>query len=364
MPRYGLSYDLWFPGLPDELRAHWYRMMLDQCAYADEHGFEFLLLFEHHGTDGGYLPSPILLATAAAARTRRLSIEPLIVAPLYDPIKLAEDLAVCDLVSGGRLRPTLGVGYRAEEFEMFGQHRSDRRTRLEAAVAVLRSAWTGEPFDFEGRRLQVTPRPAQRPGPPIHLAGNSAFAARSAARLGDGFVPMERAWWEVYREERRAVGKSDPGPPPRSLPVFFLHVAEDPERELSLLAPFLLAAIRGYRTWTTQNASAIGARANRRFSPHSIDDLRTASQYRVLSPDECVELLRQLGAEARVVLRPLWGGHDPELAWSSLTLFVDRVIPAIEREPRRGGATISHASDRTGPAARAGRAASGCYRPR
>jgi alkanesulfonate monooxygenase SsuD/methylene tetrahydromethanopterin reductase-like flavin-dependent oxidoreductase (luciferase family) len=244
-------------------------------------------------------------------------------------VKLAEDLAVCDLISNGRLRPTLGVGYRVEEFEMFGLDRGQRRPRLETAVEVLRRAWTGEPFELDGRRVRVTPRPAQRPHPPISLAGNSPFAARSAARIGDGFTPMEGAWWDVYREECRALAKADPGPAAGALPVFFLHVAEDPEREFELLAPFLLGAIRGYRAWTTDNAKAIGGKANRRFAPDSVEELRTASQYRVVSPDECIELLRALEPDARVVLRPLWGGHDPRLAWSSLELFVARVMPAL-----------------------------------
>ena len=105
-----------------------YAAALDQCAWADALGFDYVGIGEHHAADDGYLPSPIVFASAAAARTTRIRLRPsVLLAPLYDPIKLAEDLAVLQILSGGRLVVGIGAGYRPVEFEMFGKRRGLRR---------------------------------------------------------------------------------------------------------------------------------------------------------------------------------------------------------------------------------------------
>ena len=158
-----------------------YAAALDQVAWADEQGFSIIGLGEHHASPDGYNPSPIPLACAMAARTRRLRVRlSVLLAPLYDPIKLAEDLAVAQLASDGRLLVGLGAGYRPAEFEMFGKRLEDRWAFMEEICSFLRRAWTGEPFEWQGRRVHVTPRP--EPPPPILLGGSSAASARRAAR--------------------------------------------------------------------------------------------------------------------------------------------------------------------------------------
>ena len=97
-----------------------YAAALDQCSWADELGFDFVGIGEHHATDDGYLPSPIVFASAVAARTRRILLRPsVLLAPFYDPLKLAEDLAVLQILSHDRLVVGIGAGYRPAEFEMF-----------------------------------------------------------------------------------------------------------------------------------------------------------------------------------------------------------------------------------------------------
>ncbi len=124
---FGLRYDLRRPPFASASAAELAEAALEQCAWADEHGFTSVTLSEHHGSPDGYLPSPLVLAAAIAARTRRLRIVlAAIVVPLHDPIRLAEDLAVLDVVSGGRIVPVLAAGYVESEFRTFGRRLADR----------------------------------------------------------------------------------------------------------------------------------------------------------------------------------------------------------------------------------------------
>ena len=190
-----LRYDLRAPafGAPPEAL---YRAALEQCAWAEDNGFLMATLSEHHGSEDGYCPSPLVMAAAIAGRTRNLRIMiAALVLPLYDPIRAAEDLAVLDLASGGRIDVILGAGYRREELEMFGRTLDERIPLLEEGIEVLRKAWTGEEFEYRGRRVRVTPRPARPEGPGLLLGGASPAAARRAARLGLGFLPVDASVW-------------------------------------------------------------------------------------------------------------------------------------------------------------------------
>ena len=158
-----LSFDLRAPDFGAPAREL-YAAALDQCAWADDLGFDTIGIAEHHATDDGYLPSPLVFAAAAAARTRRITLRPsVLLAPLYEPVKLAEDAAVVQLLSAGRLVLAIGAGYRPAEFAMFGVRREHRRRLYEEAIEVLRRAWTGEPFEYRGRPVRVTPVPDPPP---------------------------------------------------------------------------------------------------------------------------------------------------------------------------------------------------------
>ena len=114
----------------------------DVSLYAEGLGFDSVWLTEHHFVDDGYMPSLLAVAAAVAARTERIEIGTgLLLAPLHDPVRLAEDAATVDLLSHGRLLLGLGMGWRVEEFEVLGIPMSERRTRLIDAVAILRQSW-------------------------------------------------------------------------------------------------------------------------------------------------------------------------------------------------------------------------------
>src|ERR1700710_1245607 len=121
-----------------------YQAALDQCEWADNLGFESCTLMEHHASTDGYLPSPLVMAAAVAGRTKNLLIRvALMLLPLYHPLRAAEDLAVLDLVSNGRLRLMVGAGYRQEEYSQYGLSLSDRPALMVEAVEALKQAWTG-----------------------------------------------------------------------------------------------------------------------------------------------------------------------------------------------------------------------------
>jgi alkanesulfonate monooxygenase SsuD/methylene tetrahydromethanopterin reductase-like flavin-dependent oxidoreductase (luciferase family) len=324
MAIFNLRYDLRRPEFARASSAELAQAAIEQCEFADRHGFLSATLSEHHGSPDGYLPSPLVLAAAIAARTRqvRLMIAALI-APLHDPIRIAEDLAVVDVISNGRLIPVLAAGYVASEFATFGRDLGERGRLLDEAVEVLKRAWTGEPFEYRGRTVRVTPRPVQQPRPPIFLGGSTRAAARRAARIADYLIPSTPDVFETYRAELNRLGKPDPGPLPPSTGNF-VHVAEDPDAAWRHIAPHALHETNAYGRWLADAGLAGPYRQHR-----DADSLRASGQYLVLTPDELVARARALGPAATITLHPLMGGLHPDHGWESLRLVVEKVMPAL-----------------------------------
>ena len=319
-----IRYDLRVPGFAETTHEAQYAACLEQCAWADEQGFSSVVLSEHHGVEDGYLPAPLVLAGAVAGRTRRImiSISALLVA-LHDPVRLAEELAVLDLASGGRVSFVAGLGYRPEEFEMAGVERKERGRLVEEYIDVMRRAWTGEPFDWRGRRIVVTPRPLTSPHPIILVGGSTEAAARRAARLGLPFMPAIRdpQLADLYRSACEEAGFDSGWILMPAGPVF-VHVSEDPERDWGRIAPYALYDTQTYHGWQPP-----GQRSQTDVDARTIDDLKQSEAYRVVTPDECVALAREAGA---LVFHPLLGGMPPELGWESLELFASKVLPRLE----------------------------------
>jgi hypothetical protein len=116
----------------------------------------------------------------------------------------------------------------------------------------------------------------------------------------------------------------------------FLHVADDPERDLRVLTPYMLCAINQYRSWQFPNSGAMGE-IPAQFAVTSEEDLRRSAHYRIVTPDECVDLVCALPSDGVVIIRPMWGGFSPGLGWSSLRLINDQVIPRVRE--RLGSST-------------------------
>jgi alkanesulfonate monooxygenase SsuD/methylene tetrahydromethanopterin reductase-like flavin-dependent oxidoreductase (luciferase family) len=319
-----VSYDMRAPSFGTSA-YELYAATLDQCAWADEIGFDAVGLGEHHAAEDGYLPSPIPLAGAIGGRTRRITIRPnVLLAPLYEPVKLAEDLSVLQFICGGRLEVVIGAGYRPYEFQMFGKRREDRKALYMNAFEVLRRAWSGETFEYEGR--SVTVRPVPDPAPKLLLGGTHPAVAKRAARIADGYYPPAGENWDLYREACVELGKPDPGANFKALGPIYTHVSNDPEGDWKKIAPHAAHVVKSYGDWTVEAyGRAIGPFAK----GVDVDDLRASGSYLVLRPEEAIEMIHGLGRDRTFILTPLLGGLDPALSWQGLRLFEREVWPHV-----------------------------------
>ena len=302
-----------------------YRAGLEMTEWAERVGATTVMFSQHHGSSDGYLPSPVPMAAAAAARTSTVALNVgALLLLMYDPIKLAEDMAVIDHLSGGRVSYTIGLGYRDDEYAMFGVDPSRRGATIEQRIGVLQRAFTGESFVWDGRRVSVSPTPFTPGGPTLAYGGGSATAARRAARLGLLFFPQtsDPRLAEVYDAEADRVGNATGLclSPPAGAPTT-VFVADDVDRGWRDVGPYLLHDALMYGRWLgadTNAASYSGAT--------TVQDLRRSKAYRVVTPEQAADLVGRFGTLSLV---PLCGGIPPDLAWSSLHLIERQVLPAL-----------------------------------
>ncbi|MEZ5573439.1 MAG: LLM class flavin-dependent oxidoreductase [Halioglobus sp.] len=319
-----LRFDMRQPEFATTSQADLYQAAIEMCAWGDQLGISGVHLSEHHGADDGYCPSPLVLAAAISSRTQsmRIFISALI-APLHEPVQLAEDLTVLDIISRGRVIPILSGGYREEEFHAVGKELSVRKQCMDEIGPFLKQAWSGEPFEFQGRTITITPKPFSQPRPMILMGGSSRPAARRAAREADFFVPSGPEIFEYYREALIELGKPDPGPMPAA-PSTVTFVAKDPDAYWQKIAPHVQHETNRYAQWAEQAQV---------FSPYkhydNCDDLRASGAYRVYRPQELIEAAREMVSAQPILFHPLCGGISPQLGWESLQLFMDTVMPTL-----------------------------------
>ena len=326
--RFGLAYDF---RNPERWKRPWpevFSALLEQIEYVDTLGFDSIWITEHHFVEDGYAPSPVTLLAAIAARTRNVRLATdILLLPLYHAVRLAEDLATIDLISGGRLMLGVGMGYRDEEFEAFGQTRRERVGRTEEGIDVLRGCWGDRPFSYDGRHyrlrdLVVTPKPLQRPHPPLFLASTSEAAARRAARLDLHLLPQGdlRVAYEPWLDELAKRGKS---PADYRIgiikPWLIADGRDDPLWQRVREHERYRAAV--YAPWIRAGAYAEPPPG----SPHPIDQT-----YLLGSPTELIEGIEQFrrGLPATDIIG--WGtpvGMDPQEVTPSLERFAREVIP-------------------------------------
>jgi alkanesulfonate monooxygenase SsuD/methylene tetrahydromethanopterin reductase-like flavin-dependent oxidoreductase (luciferase family) len=299
--------------------ADQYAAAVEMGEWGEANGVAALVLSQHHGCDDGYLPSPVVLAAAMAARTSTtpISVAALLLA-LYEPVKLAEDLAVLDLLSRGRVSYVVGLGYRDVEYAMFGVDRRTRAGRVEESLAVLRQAWTGAEVEHAGRRVRVTPLPHTPGGPVLMYGGGSEAAARRAGRLGLFFLSeADRPdLGAVYEAAARATGREPVGCMfPSAADANTTFVADDPDRAWAEVGPYLLRDARPYQAWNASRAAS-GAGPVSLSRATTIDELRAErGAYRIVTPGEATAVVR---SGRMLQLQPLCGGLPPDLAWPYL----------------------------------------------
>jgi alkanesulfonate monooxygenase SsuD/methylene tetrahydromethanopterin reductase-like flavin-dependent oxidoreductase (luciferase family) len=318
-----LRFDMRVPGWAgsaDDL----YSAAIEMCGWAESRGAFLAVLSEHHGADDGHLPTPLLLASAIAARTTTLAI--LLAAvpiPFWDPVRLAEEINVLDLISRGRVSYAFGIGHRAEEYEHFGVDMTARGRLADDYLAAVLALVKGESVQLDGRQVRVTPRGTSQNGPAVMIAGGSVAGVRRAARNGLGFISQvdNPELRQVYDEECRANGH-EPGFvqfPVAETPTT-VFVADDLDKAWRELGPHLLhdaTMAASYRHGDDSVASITRA--------DTVESLRSAvGPYRVMTVDEAVEYIR---GGRPLPLHPLCGGVAPDVAWR----YLEFATAAVER---------------------------------
>ena len=257
-----------------------------------------------------------------------MRLAPVVILPLHDPVRLAEDLCVLDHVSVGRLDVTVALGYMPSEFGMFGVPLVERGARADRALQVLRDAFDGRPFDYEGRRGTVRPGPYAEGGPSIFVGGGVPAAARRAGRFGNGFFPQNPNAALVAEYERACAEHKRPvGPVITEPPALYIHVSRDPDRDWARIARYVLHESNTY----ARQAKTLG-----QYTPYreaeTVEDLRAQGAYLVLTPEECVAYLRAHRDCHHMAFSMLVGGLHPDLSWESLELLADEVLPVLHDE--------------------------------
>lgn len=306
--------------------AQRYRAALDMAAFADQNGFAVVSVEEHHLAENGWLPAPLLLAGMIVARTTRIAVNvTALLVPLYDPIRLAEEIAILDLVSGGRFSFVAGMGYRPLEFTALDKAWEERGQRMDHVLETLLTAWRGEPFLYGGERIRVTPTPLSKPHPPFAIGGMTKAAARRAARFGLPFYPaMTLPELEaVYRDALAEHGQRGIIVQPDEANAM-IFIDEEPERAWSELAPYFLREANEYASWRRQGVPRPGEQP-----VDSIAGLRAQGRYAILTPRQCLERIRGGRAGGTLCLHPLAGGIPIERAWRSLRLYAEKVLSVL-----------------------------------
>jgi alkanesulfonate monooxygenase SsuD/methylene tetrahydromethanopterin reductase-like flavin-dependent oxidoreductase (luciferase family) len=250
--RFSMRFDLRNPIFASTNMADRYSASVDMAEWADKLGCSNIVIAEHHGVTDGYIPSPIVILAAMAARTQRVQFSAgALIAPFHNPLRIAEDFCVLDNVCRGRIDVIVAAGYVQEEFSMFDVPMKERAKRVTEMVTVLKAAFAGKPFEYRGRTVHITPAPFRPGGPRVLMGGSSEAAARRAARLADGFVPSLPELSEYYRDEMLRLGRPDPGTYIAS-DSRTIALARDPEKAWDRMAPYFFHDLNSYGAWRAQ----------------------------------------------------------------------------------------------------------------
>ena len=309
--------------------------VIAEAQLAEECGFDACFFGEHHQDKDGFLPSPLIVATAVAAQTRRLKVgTSVILLPLHHPVHLAEDVITLDLVSKGRVILGVGIGYQAADFQAFAVPMEHRVALFEEGIEIIRRCWSGEPFSFHGTHyhldnIRIHPRPFQTPSPPLWIGASVPTAVRRAGRLGDAFVATPSADVEsalrlitAYRQAALGAGRQ-----PQVVLMRDAWVAETHAEAAAVYGPEVMTAYRYY--WQNRLAEF------RNIGPEVEFTLANLAPNRLIlgDPETCVREFHRwheaTGADYFLLrLRHAHsGGPAHANILQALTLFGERVLP-------------------------------------
>lgn len=330
-PTFGLWYDFRNPARWHRPFSRLYREALDQIEWAESIGFGSAWLTEHHFCEDGYTPSPFTIAAAIGERTSTMRIGTnLIVAPLHNPVRLAEDAATVSLLTGGRFDLGLGQGYWAPEFAAFGRNLKHRPSLLEESVALIRAAWSGSAEPFEGKRFtlpttRITPLPES--APKLLVGAMAEPAIERAARIADGFLSTQNAHQPSYLDALDRAGKS--ASDGEIYAGQWAVIAEDPQREWARIGEHALYQLNNYISW---GAFGPPEEVPRFTDPNQIV---AAGAFQLWDPataiDELTTLLRERPQVKDVHFWAQLPGEPVDSGSARLELMASKVIPAVKQ---------------------------------
>lgn len=331
--RFGLWYDFRNPSAWKRPYDQLYGEIFDQIAWGEQNGFDDIWLSEHHFIEDGYSPSLMPIAAAIAARTKTIRIgTSVVLLPFHNPVRLAEDAATVDVISGGRFELGIGVGYKVEEFESFAVSSKERGARTNEGLEIIRRLWEGETLTFKGKYYEVhkaklTPEPIQKPRPPLWGGGFTPPAIRRAAKYTDGYigVSIPKSLYEQYVTALEKVGK-----PTTNLRLAGGHMwmipSTDPEKTWNEAADHVIYQVNAYAEWSEKAGMPLFPAI--RDKAH----LREVGILNVVDVETCIKTIRASVAEAPLTHYYSWTlppGLPAKWAQPHLELFARKVVPAF-----------------------------------
>jgi alkanesulfonate monooxygenase SsuD/methylene tetrahydromethanopterin reductase-like flavin-dependent oxidoreductase (luciferase family) len=314
-----------------------YADQLQQAQFAEQLGYDEIWLTEHHFAEDGYSPAILPIASAIAALTTRIRIGTyLVLLPLHNAVRVAEDAATIDIISNGRFDLGVGQGYAPGEFAAYGINRKARAGRLEEGIEVIRGAWTREDFSFDGRHykvknIQLMPRPVQSPHPPLWIGAGAPRAIERAGRMGCHFMGIaDPGAQKIYDNALRQTGRD-----PRdfsSAQLHFGYVGRTSDEAWAHSQEHLHYMIGWYTRWLTEAGDFLGSDAPALPDPGKLRDSQTLFPLLVGSPDEVAARLNQSFAQMRtthLVLGMNLPGLAPDHSRRSMELFAREVAPQL-----------------------------------
>ena len=329
--RIGLCYDFRNPPDSGIAMPALYAEVMDQIAWADAIGFDLIWFTEHHFVDDGYLPSWIPVAAAAAARTRRVRFSSdVCLLPFNNPVRLAEDLAVLDNLSNGRVEIGVGLGYAPHEFHGFGLPVARRVSMSDEAIEVLRLCFSGERFSFKGKRyefndVRITPGYVQAGGPPLWVAAMSRAGAVRAARYGCHLLPQgdRTQTLDVWRD---ALDTTQQGAQDYRVGIIrSVLVTDDAERDWP--------AVRASERYRMQIYARFFAASGEGFG----NTHRIPQSWIVGNVQSCVDTIVAFIKDYGVTDLVTWAappGLHPQVMNASLERLIREVVPAVRARIR------------------------------
>jgi alkanesulfonate monooxygenase SsuD/methylene tetrahydromethanopterin reductase-like flavin-dependent oxidoreductase (luciferase family) len=322
---------------PQQWHVPWadlYARTLEFISWTESVGFQGAWVPEHHGADDAYMPSPLVMLAAIAARTKALKIgSGIALAPLYHPVRFAEESAVLDILSNGRLEMAVAIGYRRREAEAYGVDFTARGRRTDEFLEIVRRLWAGETFSFAGqffnlKNVSITPKPVSG-RIPLYMGGFNDKALERIAKYGDGYFGNLEVV-DQYLDKVRAQGKN-PEDAGIRIQGLFVVVAQDPEKAMDELAPYFHHVNNTYGQWLNEDRASTGFGDDATLKPMSLEAFKASGILSILTPGKAIDMFNKMRTKAPVehFMMMLPPGLVPEKFKPYAEVFAKEVIPAF-----------------------------------